>query len=462
MLARLGFSKRLLALIILVLFAAWALGTGTAYVWLKGSQKTARLPFPAQAAAIVRLVDEANVERRETVLQALGGENFLIAISANAPDEMGRVRMPVVEWYMAQYLEPQDKRSVVVTLERTPGSVSDAVDLSEYWTYSRTPLRIAVSLNSGGYVHFETRGDLLRSVFGFPAGFWLGVIGALIGAGAIVGLMREARPLRELAAVVADFNADSAPPPVKPRGAPEIRALMGAINDMQMRVAELIRARTILLGAISHDLKTILTRLRLRMEAIADSEKYVKAERDIDEMTRILDDAIAVAKGSSVAHRQELVDLAALVIEEAQERCGLATVKQLETARVYVKADPVALRRVVNNLLDNALRFGRNAEIGVTSDAGVVRLTVGDDGPGIPEADRQRVFEPFTRLDQSRNRSIGGSGLGLAIAKQIIEAHGGAITIGDSSFGGAHLQVDLPAARPDNANTLLGDEQWLK
>lgn len=450
MFRRLGFSKRLLALILFVLFASWALGAGTAFLTRSRDAGPARgVPFPEQAAAIVALLEQANPQQRALLLKAIGSDAFAVTIADRPPAAPeGSRRMPGVEWYVAQHLDG-DGRQVIAFLEPTrlkPGERRPT--FGQRWQYSREPFNIAIALKGGGYAVFSTRGELSRRIFGLPAGFWLGAIGALIGATAILFVMREARPLRELAASVSRFAVRATPEPVTPRGAPEIKALVGAVNDMQARIAALVKGRTILLGAISHDLKTFLTRLRLRVEALPDEQAREKAIRDIEDMMALIDGALAVSRGATVSDRRETVDLGALVSAEIAEqndpRLRLVRPEAWKTAAV--SGDPVALRRLFANLIGNALRYGSVCLLGVERYGGDLIITLDDDGPGVPETEREAVFEPLYRLEPSRSRASGGSGLGLAIARQIVEAHGGAIAIEASPMGGARVAIKLPAA----------------
>ena len=166
----------------------------------------------------------------------------------------------------------------------------------------------------------ETRGDIAGRVWGVPPGFVIGALGALVGVAAIIAITREARPLRRLATSVARFAESAVPDPVESRGAPEIRRLITAVNDMQERIAGLVKGRTILLGAISHDLKTFLTRLRLRVERIPDSEQQARAASDLDDMTALIEDALALARGAAVSDRREEVDVADLLSQQIAGR----------------------------------------------------------------------------------------------------------------------------------------------
>jgi signal transduction histidine kinase len=296
-------------------------------------------------------------------------------------------------------------------------------------------------------VLFETRGEIARRLFGLPPGFWMGALGSLIGIAAILAIMREARPLRELSAAVARFAGEAKPFAVRARGAPEIRNLITAVNDMQARIAALVKGRTVLIGAVSHDMKTYITRLRMRAEMLVEDGQRERAVRDLEDMTTLIDDALAVVRGSAVSDRHEMLDLVPLIQADAADRPqGVLEIVRPEATPLLVNGDAAALRRLFGNLIDNALRFGRTCRVAVTRHGDFAAVLVDDDGPGIPPSERLAVFEPFYRLEPSRSRTTGGSGLGLAIAKQIVETHGGSIAVEASPLKGARLRVEIPAA----------------
>jgi two-component system osmolarity sensor histidine kinase EnvZ len=229
------------------------------------------------------------------------------------------------------------------------------------------------------------------------------------------------------------------------RGAPEIRKLIEASNQMEARISALLRGRTILLGAVSHDLKTYLTRLRLRVEAIADPAQRDKAIGELDDMTRLIDDSIGIARGAAEAPHREMVNLVELIEGDVSTREAPGTVVHAGAGPHAVLGDRIGLRRLFGNLIDNALRYGTNVEVNIVRDDEWLRVTVDDDGPGIADADRHAVFEPFYRLDPSRSRGTGGSGLGLAIVKQVAEAHPARVSVDRSPLGGARFVVNLPS-----------------
>lgn len=462
MLRRLGFAGRLMAIVLLSLLAVWILGVGWFYV-MQEPKRHLLLPLPKQAAAIVELLEATDPQQRGAILAAVNSDTLTVTLSATPPtvSPNGR-RLTGVEWLVGHRVETFGDREVIALLDRPSAEDRRELRLGPFVRYADNGLRMAVSLKSGGYAVFETRGEFARRLFGFPPGFWMGALGSLIGITAILAVAREARPLAELARSVARFRGDEADPiAMQPRGAPEISKLIAAINEMQARIAALVRSRMMFFGAVSHDLKTYITRLRLRVETIPDDNQRERAVRDLDEMTALIDDALAVARSTAVSSRREPVDLAKLIRADVEERpANLVTLKVARDAvSVHLSGDAIALRRLFANLIDNALRFGKTCQVSMRCERGTAVILVDDDGPGIPAEERLAVLEPFYRLETSRSRATGGSGLGLAIAKEIVAAHGGTIAIGASPQGGARVRIELPylheeaqrASRPERS-----------
>lgn len=445
MLGRLGFTGRVLAIVLLALLALMAVGTGLAYVArVRGAVDATPMLLPQRAAAIVEVLESTPPKRRRSALEALSSDTLKVSFRDHAPPPDPNVqRLPAIERVFAREFVEVGGRNVMVLLAPEGVPRWRQLHLGQYWLASREPLKVAIGLSTGGYAVLESRGEIGPRVWGMPAGFTIGALGALVGLAAIVAIMREGRPLRRLAGSVARFADRAVPDPVEPAGAPEIRRLIGAVNEMQERIAGLVKGRTILLGAISHDVKTFLTRLRLRVETIPDAEQRARAVRDLDDMTALVEDAIALARGAAVSERRENVDLAALLRGEIGNRAG-ASLTEISPGPVIVRGDAVALRRLFANLVDNALRYGTHAAVTVERAPSAVAVLVDDDGPGIPALERAAVFEPFYRIEGSRSRATGGAGLGLAIARAIAEAHGGKIGAEAAPSGGARIRVLLP------------------
>ena len=285
--------------------------------------------------------------------------------------------------------------------------------------------------------------------FGLPLGFGAGLFGTVIALVALFVMHRETRPLTRLAADVdgIDLGGNGEPLPEPRRSAPEIRALVAAFNRLQTRLSLLITSRMAMLGGISHDVRTFATRLRLRVDTIPDDAQRRRAVADIDDMIRLLDDALLASRAGVGELADELVEVDQVVHADVTDRVaqGAAITMHADQAGpATVLGDRLAVRRVASNLLDNALQFGRRVEVRVACVDGTVTLTVDDDGPGIPADRRELLLEPFVRLDASRNRESGGAGLGLAIVRNLVEAMGGTVTIGEAPMSGARVAVRIP------------------
>ena len=216
---------------------------------------------------------------------------------------------------------------------------------------------------------------------------------------------------------------------------------------MRARLDRYVRDRTAMLAAVSHDLRTPITSLRLHAEFVEDAETKAKIVAALDEMQRMTEDALAFIREDMQREETRTVDLHALVDSIAADLAELGhAISVAHSGRVLAVCRPAALRRALRNLLENAAAYGRRATVRIERDDAEIRIVVEDEGRGIPEADLERVFEPFVRLEASRSRDTGGSGLGLAIARSIIRGHGGDIALLNRAEGGLRATVVLPRA----------------
>jgi signal transduction histidine kinase len=255
------------------------------------------------------------------------------------------------------------------------------------------------------------------------------------------------RPLGRLARAADDIGRNPDGPDIAESGPSEIRSVIGAFNRMQRRGRELLRERTQLLGAISHDLKTPITRLRLRSEMLADREAAARMQRDLGEMEAMVNSTLEFFRGLDADPQRRPIDVDALVGSVAEDRRDVGQALAVRgAARAPYAGHPQALRRCLDNLVENAVRYGGAAEIELDDTPARLRIAVRDHGPGIPAAELQRVFEPFYRLEASRNPGSGGVGLGLSIARNIARWHGGDIELENAPGGGLVASIVLPRA----------------
>ena len=256
------------------------------------------------------------------------------------------------------------------------------------------------------------------------------------------------RPLSDLARAADSLGREAHPAPqLAERGARELRDAARAFNTMQDRLHRYLDSRTRVLAAMSHDLKTPLTRLRLQVEALDNPPMQERIGRELDEMESMVREALALFRGLDDGEPAAPVDVNALlekIREEFRDLGGTVTITGQALRPLVGK--PQALKRCLTNLIANAVKFGTRAEALIADGADLV-IRVRDHGPGIPEEELERVFEPFYRLESSRNRDSGGTGLGLTIARDLAQAHGGSLLLANLAGGGLEATLRLPRRR---------------
>ncbi|MFT6674368.1 MAG: two-component system osmolarity sensor histidine kinase EnvZ [Sulfitobacter sp.] len=325
--------------------------------------------------------------------------------------------------------------------------------------HARLPGYVAVDLTKGGEVYLyvdSSKGPLeigfdRRRVSAsnphqlFVYTMFFGVLMTFIAS---VYLRNQLRPIRRLARASEAFGRGRHLP-YTPAGAVEVRSAGNAFIDMRARIERQIEQRTLMLSGVSHDLRTPLTRMRLELSMLED-DLAAPLLQDVDDMQRMLDEFLNFAKGSSegVPKLVDPHDLVATLVKEAERAGQNVTLLPSEgTGKGRVMLREVAMRRAVDNLISNAVRYGARAEVSVMLSDKTLRIRVDDDGPGIPEDRRQEATRPFTRLDPARNQDKGsGVGLGLAIATDIARAHGGVLRLGEATRLGG-LRADIVIAR---------------
>jgi signal transduction histidine kinase len=259
---------------------------------------------------------------------------------------------------------------------------------------------------------------------------------------------RLAAPIAELGAAAERLGRDPSAPPLDIHGSAEVTAAVRAFNEMQERLRQYVDDRTGMIGAIAHDLRTPLTRLRFRIEA-APEDVRAKLAADIDQMEAMVAATLAFVRDASSPRERVKLEIASLVetiMDEAAETGADAAAEFSD--RVVVDGDPVALRRLITNLVDNALKFGSAARGRVFTENGMAIVEIADNGPGIAADQVEKAFEPFRRLESSRSRDTGGIGLGLAVVRAIARGHGGDVTLNPRFEGGLSARVRLPLALP--------------
>jgi len=261
---------------------------------------------------------------------------------------------------------------------------------------------------------------------------------------AYVFARRLSAPIRLFADAAERLGRDPRAAPLALKGPSEIRVAVRAFNDMQERLRRYVEDRTAMVGAIAHDLRTPLTRLRFRIEGLPE-EQRAKMAYDIDQMEEMISAALTFVRDASRPGERTPLELSSLLESLCDEMAETGHSTEVESGeKVVLEGDPMALRRLFSNLLENAVKFGGAARTRVFRDASNAFVEIEDDGPGIPPADRDKVFEPFYRREPSRSRQTGGIGLGLAVVRSIARGHGGDVDLVNRVGGGLTARVQLP------------------
>ncbi|MEO6341419.1 MAG: ATP-binding protein [Caulobacteraceae bacterium] len=273
---------------------------------------------------------------------------------------------------------------------------------------------------------------------------WFGISVLALTPVAYLFARRLAMPIAHFAAAADRLGRDPGGPPLKLKGPAEIGVAVAAFNNMQERLRRYVQDRTAMIGAIAHDLRTPLTRLRFRVESTPEPLQ-TKMANDIDQMDAMISATLAFVRDATQAAERRPLELSSLVESAADETAETGADIEMEPGpQVVVEGDPIALRRLVNNLIDNALKFGGRARARVYAEEGSAVIEVDDEGPGLPDSEKEKVFEPFYRGEPSRSRETGGAGLGLAVVRSIARAHGGDAVLENRPGGGLRARARLP------------------
>jgi two-component system osmolarity sensor histidine kinase EnvZ len=273
---------------------------------------------------------------------------------------------------------------------------------------------------------------------------WMVGTSLVLFAVAMVFMRNQVRPIRRLANAVDSFGKGRDVPNFKPEGSTEIRQAAAAFNVMRNRIQRMINQRTEMLAGVSHDLRTPLTRMKLQLALLDQSAAVEELKTDLAEMEKMVEEYLAFARGESAESVvvSDVSEILTDIVHRAQ-RDDTAIALELE-GDLSVPLKPNAFRRCITNLVNNAIVYGGNVSIHATRSGNAIEILVDDDGPGIPEDQRDEVFKPFYRLDSARSPDTAGTGLGLTIARDVMHGHGGELVLEESPAGGARARMRLP------------------
>jgi len=252
------------------------------------------------------------------------------------------------------------------------------------------------------------------------------------------------RPLRLLTGQVETFGVGNREP-LEANGPDDAKQLIAAFNKMQARVGSMLDEKDVMLGAIGHDLRTPLAALRVRIESVEDEAERDRMIAGIEDMDRTLDDILSLARLGRSQESSEQNDIQALIETVVDEFLDVGeTVEFSRSSKISAPVRATLIRRALRNLIGNAVNYGKHAAVSVEKSEDKLTIIVDDDGPGLPEDQLDKMFEPFARAEKSRNRSTGGSGLGLTLARAIAREHGGEVTLSNCKEGGLRASLTLP------------------
>jgi len=451
-----GLTGRVVAILMVTILIVIVGGIGF-YLYERASDVRAQFVVGAseRISALTALIDHTPPEERDRVLRALRNRWLRVRLSQTALEPPSAKHSSLRARNFSEQLRAHLGREV----DRTVEVFVAPHDWRDYWPQRRanrwygrerdreTPMVMAsVALSDGSWLVFGMPMRQARFRWEIRLMTVVGVSVLVVVLVAVWAARRVTRPVTQLAEAAERFGIDLRAAPLPETGSREIRLAARAFNRMQERLRRLVDDRTFMLAAISHDLRTVLTRLRLRAEFIEDEGQRTRAVDDIDEMQAMLETSLAFARDELAEEARRDVDLSALL----QSLCdGLVDAGEKASFKgpsgLVCRCQQVAMRRALSNLLGNAVKYGKEVEVIAGRNDGTINIDILDRGPGIPESLREQVFMPFYRVETSRNRETGGTGLGMSVARNVFRRHGGDITLRARPGGGLHVHATVSA-----------------
>lgn len=406
-------------------------------------------------ANVTQLMSEAPADWRDRLVTAVSDPTFRVTLSTapllpstvadqnNAAIAIGNVLAEELKSWAQQIrvrLPGSDAAAPMM-----PGPHVMMMDGGMHVMGSWRDLQVSVLLNDGQWLSFATMVPKTGPAVSWQFIVSMALMGLVVLVVSIWAIGRVTAPLAAFAQAATALGKNLKAEPVRESGTREVRQATRAFNDMQTRLIRLIEGRTRMLAAISHDLRTPLTLLRLRAESAPECEDREKMLATINEMNGMIGSVLDLARSNASLENRRPMDLTALVesIVDDMKDAGFPVTMQPSSGVIY-ECYGAALKRAVTNLIDNAVKYGRTARVAICEVPTLLKIIVEDEGPGIPEHELSRVTEPFYRVEESRSREGGGAGLGLAITVSVIEAHGGELKLANRREGGLRAEVRLP------------------
>jgi signal transduction histidine kinase len=398
-----------------------------------------------QIADAVRVLDAQNPAARASTAESLATANLQVTLgpAPSAPQAVGRAPHAArLEALLKAYLG--GRREIRVGGLGMPSMRMGGAPMRHAMP-GMGPTSVEVRLRDGSWASFAFVAPPLRVAWPVHLLVEALVLMLLVIVVSVVAVRRATRPLAVLASAADELGANIHRAPLPENGPDEVRRAARAFNRMQARLKDYIEDRGRILAAIAHDLKTPLALLRLRTEALSgDAELKARFEGDLQRMERLVAETLDFVRTLDSPEAAQPVDMQALLETLKADSAALGWQVEITGGAKPYPGRVQALQRCIANLVQNAVRYGKRAHVVLEDADDALRIRVRDEGPGIPEAELERVFEPFYRLEASRSRATGGSGLGLAIARTIARAHGGNVTLRNAEGGGLEALLNLP------------------
>jgi signal transduction histidine kinase len=415
-----------------------------------------------RVADVVKLLDSLGPEERARVAAVLNVPPLSVHLDQPPPVEDERGGTPQATMFYAVLRNALgDDRPARVTVggapaawqpPRGPGFGGGPMGMGMGGGAHRAPppgmsITTHVRLTDGTWATFDTHMTQAAATFPWRLLATLGILLAAVLLLSYVAVRWITRPIDALASAADELGRDIHRLPLPETGPTEVRRAANAFNTMQSRLVRLIDDRTRILAAMSHDLRTPITRMRLRAELMDDAESREKFEKDLAEMESMVTQALDFMRGVGAREPVQPIDVMALIhsLQAENREMGRMITVEGQVREPYLAA-PSLLKRCIRNLVDNAVFYGGGADVVLEDARAQLAVHVRDRGPGIPDDQLENVFEPFVRLESSRSKETGGTGLGLGIARNIARLHGGDIRLRNMEGGGLEATLTLPRA----------------
>jgi signal transduction histidine kinase len=437
-------------LVIVVAGAVAVSNLGVAYYFYRNSEAQTRNfvneRMIDRAAAVAATVSQVQPQSRLVVMRTMGRVDWRFREATNYDTKPMTAEETALAKRLSDALPETHPRrnAVIVHLHEPLAAIPEA--LRPVKTQGKDATTDVIQTIVPIDAHSMMSGVLVPPTPDWPYEIMVAAAIAVVAAsaGAAFIARRVVRPLSELTTAAAKVAAGAGAPRVAERGPEDVRNAAFAFNQMTEKVTRTLESQRHLLSAVGHDLRTPITAMRINLEFVQEEELREGLQQNLDELQELTEQVLAAARGAS-GEAKRSVDLSALVESLCADLDDLGEpVTWQNHAPAPVNCRPNEIRRAVRNLVENAVAYGNRAEVQIAASSDGYDIVIEDDGPGIPEDERVRVFEPFVRLESSRNAATGGTGLGLTLAKAIAEGHGGAIVLENRPSGGLRARMHLP------------------